>query len=77
MLKIVALLTKCTKYTGRTHYLLSGVLHQKLLRSHGKCCFLVLLEFMDLFYTLYFINFPTNKSHKVLNHGNMQVKDHT
>jgi hypothetical protein len=35
MLKNVALLTKYTQCTGKTHYLLSGVLAQKLLASHG------------------------------------------
>jgi uncharacterized C2H2 Zn-finger protein len=46
-----------------------------LLKSRGGCCFLVLPKCGDLFRTLYLLNFLTNKSHKVLNQGNLGVTD--
>jgi hypothetical protein len=69
----IALLTEFSQYTGRTPYLLSGILARILLKSHDGC-FLV-LDCEDLFYTLYPLNFPTNKSRNVLSQGNVGAKD--
>jgi hypothetical protein len=44
--------------------------------SRGGCCFLVLLKCRDLFYTLYPLNFPINKNHKLLNRGKVGTTDH-
>jgi hypothetical protein len=55
------ILPECTQYACRRHWLLSGV-HQKLLKSHCGCCILVLPVCVNLFYTLYVLNFSTNKS---------------
>jgi hypothetical protein len=35
----------------------------------GECCSSVPLQSRDLFYTFYFLKFPTNKYHKLLNQG--------
>jgi hypothetical protein len=45
----------------------------KLLRCTGACCFLILPECEDLVYTLYFLNFHTNKIVKSLNHRNIET----
>lgn len=36
----------------------------EIAKSHGRCCFLVPPECRDLFYTVYPLDLPTNKSHK-------------
>jgi hypothetical protein len=51
------------------------ILAQKLLKSHGGCCFIVLPECEDLFYTLYFLNVHTNKSNRILTQGSVGAKD--
>ena len=57
------------------HVIYSGVFARKMLNSHGGHRFLVLPECDDLFYTLYLLNFPTNKSNKMLSQGNVGAKD--
>jgi hypothetical protein len=52
-------------------FLISGILPQKLFKSHGGCCFWSLIECAeDSFYAIYLVNLPTNESHKVLNQEN-------
>jgi hypothetical protein len=53
-----------------------GFLARKLLKSYGGYCFLI-LPYCGGFYTLYLLNFLTNKSQKILNQGNVGAKDRT
>ena len=60
MLKILPSWPSALSATTRRRYLLSGVLPRKLWKCHGGFCVWVLPECADLFYTLYFLNSPTN-----------------
>ena len=49
--------------SGPNSLSISGFINRKLLKSCGGSCIVVIWECGDLFYTVYLLNFPTNRSH--------------